>query len=81
MTLTPRRHLMRETDVTQIDGSVRHIQYRFTYLLKGFVAYVAAEDIARLKALPEATHMEVAQPVRFHLDKAIDSRVFAGKEN
>lgn len=66
------RALMRETDVKQIDGSVRHIQYRFTYLLNGFVAYVATEDIARLRALPEVTNVEEARPVRFHLDKAID---------
>lgn len=32
------RALMRETDVKQIDGSVRHIEYRFTYLLNGLVA-------------------------------------------
>ncbi len=66
------RALMRETDVRQIDGSVRHIEYRFTYLLNGFVAYVAAEDIARLRALPEVTHVEKIQPMSFHLDKAID---------
>src|SRR5688572_19713091 len=66
------RALMRETDVTQIDGSVRHIEYRFTYLLNGFVAYVATEDLARLKALPEVTHVVEIQPVQFHLDKAID---------
>ncbi|HYY57879.1 MAG TPA: S8 family serine peptidase, partial [Pyrinomonadaceae bacterium] len=66
------RVLMREADVKQIDGSVRHIEYRFTYLLNGFVAYVATEDIARLRALPEVTHVEQVQPMRFHLDKAID---------
>src|SRR5881409_2748101 len=35
------RALLRETDTRQIDGSVRHVQYQLTYLLNGFVAFVA----------------------------------------
>jgi hypothetical protein len=35
------RALFRRADVRQIDGSIRHIEYRFSYLLTGFVAYVA----------------------------------------
>ncbi|HEX8844674.1 MAG TPA: S8 family serine peptidase [Pyrinomonadaceae bacterium] len=66
------RALMREADVKQVDGSVRHVQYRFTYLLNGFVAYIAKEDLARLRALPEVMYVEEIQPVRFHLDKGID---------
>jgi hypothetical protein len=66
------RAMMRETWAKQIDGSVRHIQYRFTYLLNGFVAYVADADIARLKALPEVAHVTEAESPVFHLDKAID---------
>jgi hypothetical protein len=66
------RALMRETNVTQIDGSVRHIQYRFTYLLNGFVAFVATEDVARLKALPEVAHVSEPQEARPFLDNAID---------
>jgi hypothetical protein len=66
------RALMRETNVTQIDGSVRHIQYRFTYLLNGFVAYVATEDVARLKALPEVAHVSEPQQARPFLDNAVD---------
>ncbi|MBA2733026.1 MAG: protease inhibitor I9 family protein, partial [Acidobacteria bacterium] len=66
------RALMRETDVRQIDGSMRHVEYRFNYLLNGFVAFVATEDIERLKALPGVTNVEEIQPMQFHLDKAID---------
>jgi Subtilase family len=66
------RALMRETDVTQIDGSVRHIQYRFTYLLNGFVAFVATDDIDRLKALPEVAHVSEPQQVQFFLNNAVD---------
>src|SRR5436190_18237358 len=34
------RALLRENNVRQVDGSVRHIQYQLTYLMNGFVAYV-----------------------------------------
>ncbi|MBA2430648.1 MAG: S8 family serine peptidase, partial [Chthoniobacterales bacterium] len=66
------RALPRETYARQIDGSTRHIQYRFTYLLNGFVAYVADADIERLKKMPEVAHVSVAESPVFHLDKAID---------
>jgi hypothetical protein len=66
------RALMRETDVTQVDGSVRHVQYRFTYLLNGFVAFVATDDIDRLKALPEVAHVSEPQQVQFFLNNAVD---------
>ena len=66
------RALLHENDVPQLDGSVRRVQYRFTYLLNGFVAYVATEDIERLKALPEVAHVSEPEPVQFHLDRAID---------
>lgn len=66
------RALLRQTDVPQIDGSIRHIEYRFTYLLNGFVAYVATEDVARLKALPEIAHVSEPEATEFFLDKAID---------
>jgi len=66
------RALMRQTDVTQIDGSVRHIEYRFTYLLNGFVAYVATEDLPKLRALPEVAAVSIEEPAQYHLDRAID---------
>lgn len=66
------RAMLRELDVPQIDGSVRHVEYRFTYVLNGFVAYVATPDIARLRALPEVEHVSEFEPVSYHLDKAID---------
>lgn len=66
------RVLPHEKNVTQIDGSVRHIQYRFTYLLNGFVAFVATADIERLKALPEVAHVSPPAQAEFHLDRAID---------
>src|SRR6185503_1534469 len=61
------RALPREADVKQIDGSVRHIKYRFTYLLNGFVAYVAIEDIERLRSLPEIASVSEPEQVRFFL--------------
>ena len=66
------RALLRQTSVPQIDGSIRHIQYRFTYLLNGFVAYVATEDIPKLRALPEVADVSEAESEQYHLDKAID---------
>lgn len=66
------RALLRETDVEQPDGSVRHIEYRFHYLANGFVAYLAADDIERLRAQPEVLAVHEPEPVRFMLDKAID---------
>lgn len=66
------RALLREADVKQIDGSMRHVEYRFTYLLNGFVAYVVPEEIARLRALPEVAAVSEIQPTQFFLDKAID---------
>src|SRR6266850_1313261 len=66
------RALLRETDIRQVDSSVRHIQYQFTYLLNGFVAYVAQEDLSRLQALPEVRRVYRIQPARLFLDKAID---------
>jgi hypothetical protein len=66
------RALFRRTDVRQIDGSMRHIEYRFSYLLNGFVAYVASEDMERLRALPEVREVYEIQPTQLLLDKAID---------
>ena len=66
------RALMRRTAVPQIDGSIRHIEYRFTYLLNGFVAFVATEDLERLRALPEVADVSVIESAQFHLDKAVD---------
>ncbi|HEX8678971.1 MAG TPA: S8 family serine peptidase, partial [Chthoniobacterales bacterium] len=66
------RVLLRETDVKQLNGAVRHIQYRFTYLLNGFVAYVATQDIERLRALPEVAHVSEPEKMRYQLDRAVD---------
>jgi len=66
------RALLREKNVRQIDGSIRHIGYHFTYLLNGFVAYVPREDIARLRALPEVRNVLEVERTRLLLDKAID---------
>ena len=66
------RALMRATNVTQLDGSVRRIEYRFTYLLNGFMAFVATSDVEKLRALPEVAHVSEVEPVTYHLDRAID---------
>ena len=66
------RALMRENDSRQVDGSVRRVKYQFTYLLNGFVAYVADADLERLRALPEVAHVSVAESPTYFLDKAID---------
>ena len=66
------RLLPRKTKVQQINGSLRHIEYRFSYLLNGFVAYVADEDMDSLRALPEVKQVYEIQPVNYFLDKAID---------
>jgi hypothetical protein len=66
------RALVRQTNVEQINGSKRQIHYRFTYLLNGFVAYVASDDVAKLRALPEVAHVSEPAQAQFHLDRAID---------
>ena len=66
------RLLMRETDVPQVNGTMRHIEYRFTYLLNGFVAFVANDDIAQLRSLTEVSHVSEVEPAVYHLDRAID---------
>jgi hypothetical protein len=66
------RALLRQTNVRQIDGSVRHIDYQLTYLLNGFVAFVPEGDLPRLRALPEVRNVYQMQPTRLLLDKAID---------
>lgn len=66
------RALLRTTDAQQIDGSIRHIEYRFTYLLNGFIAYVAAGDLEALKKQPEVLSVERINTERFMLDNAID---------
>ena len=66
------RLLLRQADVRQIDGSIRHIQYRFTYLMNGFIGYVATEDIPKLQMLPEVADVSVPEPEQYHLDKAVD---------
>ena len=66
------RALPREAHVRQLDGSTRHIKYRFTYLLNGFVAYVATADIPRLRAMPEVAYVSEATSPTYHLNNAID---------
>ena len=66
------RALLREKNVRQIDGSIRHIQYQLTYLLNGVVLYVPPGDVAKLRALPEVRNVSVVPETRLLLDKAID---------
>ena len=66
------RALLRQASVPQIDGSIRHIEYRFTYLMNGFIAYVATEDIPKLQMMPEVADVSVPEPEQYHLDKAVD---------
>jgi hypothetical protein len=66
------RMLMRRMPSVQIDGSVRIVEYRFTYLLNGFVAYVATDDIEKLRSLPEVFAVSEFEDTRFWLDNAID---------
>lgn len=66
------RALLREQDTRQPDGSIRHVTYRFTYLLNGFVAFVATSDLPRLRALPEVSAVSELHAPTFMLDKAID---------
>lgn len=66
------RALMRESDIRQVNGSTRHIQYQFAYLMNGLVAYVPQEDLPRLQALPEVKQVYRIGQTRLLLDKAID---------
>ena len=64
--------VMRRELVTQIDGSQREVEFRFTYLRNGMVVFVPTEQIAALQAHPDVTNVEVLEPVSVMLDKAID---------
>ncbi|PWU13710.1 MAG: hypothetical protein C5B50_18780 [Verrucomicrobia bacterium] len=66
------RALLRESEARQVDGSLRHIQYHLTYLMNGLVAFVARDDVARLRALPEVHRVFELRPVRLLLNTAID---------
>ena len=66
------RALLRESNIRQVNGSLRHIQYQLTYLANGFIAYVAREDLARLRALPNVRQVLEIKPTHLLLDKAID---------
>lgn len=66
------RMLMRRMPSVQVDGSVRNVEYRFTYLLNGFIAYVAVDDIEKLKAHPDVSLVSELEEPRFLLDHAID---------
>lgn len=66
------RALLRRADVPQPDGSTRRVEWRFTYLFNGMVLYIAADDLARLRSLPEVKSVRELQPTRFLLDRAID---------
>lgn len=66
------RALLKTADVRQIDGSVRHIEWRFTYLANGMVLYVATADLDRLRSQPEVLSVEIPETESFHLDRAID---------
>jgi hypothetical protein len=66
------RAMMRAKDVTQVDGSTRYVQYRFTYLLNGFVAYVATEDVDKLRSLPEVAGVSEPEVFEYHLNRAVD---------
>lgn len=67
------RVLPRVADVPQIDGSVRTVHWRYTYLMNGFTAWVAEADLARLRAQPEvaAVYLEDGE-IRYFVDRAID---------
>jgi subtilisin family serine protease len=67
------RVLPRVANVRQIDGSTRTVHWRYTYLMNGFTAWVAEEDLARLRAQPEvaAVYREDAE-IRYFVDRAVD---------
>jgi subtilisin family serine protease len=67
------RLMMRVADVKQIDGSIRRVEFRYTYLLNGFAGYVATADLEKLRALPEVATVSTEQdPERYFLDKGVD---------
>jgi subtilisin family serine protease len=63
---------LRTEDVRQINGTVRHVEYRFGYLLNGFVAYVNKSDLEQLRAQPEVAGVYEFPQEKFFLDRAID---------
>src|SRR5207249_2351018 len=66
------RALLREHDARQVDGSLRRVEYQMTYLMNGFVAFIAREDLPRLRSLAEVRHVYEIRPMQYFLDKAID---------
>ncbi|MCX7640779.1 MAG: S8 family serine peptidase [Pyrinomonadaceae bacterium] len=66
------RARMRVNYARQIDGSIRRVEYRFTYLMNGFVAYVADDDLKLLREQPEVSAIYEIEQTKFMDAKAID---------
>lgn len=66
------RALLRVRDVLQPDGSRRRVEYRFHYLINGFVAYLPDSEVERLRALPGVRSVSEPARGRFFLDNSVD---------
>lgn len=66
------RLLPRVRQVVGPDGGLRRVEYRFHYLLHGFVAYLPDSDVARLRAMPGVRSVEPPGEGRLFLDNSVD---------
>lgn len=64
--------LPREALRTQADGGQRLVQFRFTWLMNGLVAYVPESQWETLRALPEVADVHEPEEVRLLLHSSVD---------
>jgi subtilisin family serine protease len=64
--------LPRAKTVVAAPGLPHRIEYRFSYLLNGFIAYVPESRIADLRALPEVKGVNRTAETRLFLDNSVD---------
>ncbi|HET9482327.1 MAG TPA: S8 family serine peptidase, partial [Xanthomonadales bacterium] len=64
--------LLRRRDTEQGKGVHVTVEYRLSYLLDGFIAYVPQSKLAALAALPGVRSVARPAPTRFLLDNSVD---------
>ena len=64
--------LMRSKSVPVVPLRAHRLEYRFSYLLNGFVAYVPQSKLADLRALPGVRSATRIEDTRFFLDHSVN---------
>jgi subtilisin family serine protease len=64
--------LMRSKQVDAGDGRPHRIEYRFSYLLNGFIAFVPESRVAELRTMPGIRSVTRTAPTRLFLDHSVN---------